>query len=96
MSSRYVIVSAPSFERQLKRLARHHPDLPDRLAEAMAVLRNDPANASRRYPVRKLTAVSPGEGQYRIRSGRFRIRYDISGRTVELLHCGLRREDTYR
>ena len=37
-----------------------------------------------------------GEGQYRLRLGRFRFRYDIAGREVRLLYCGLRREDTYR
>jgi hypothetical protein len=32
---------------------------------------------------------------YRLRSGRFRFRYDIAEREVVLLYCGLRREDTY-
>jgi mRNA-degrading endonuclease RelE of RelBE toxin-antitoxin system len=35
-------------------------------------------------------------GQYRLRLGRFRFRYDIEGRMVVLYYCGLRREDTYR
>jgi hypothetical protein len=37
----------------------------------------------------------PGQGQYRLRLGRFRFRYDIAGHEVALLYCGLRREDTY-
>jgi mRNA-degrading endonuclease RelE of RelBE toxin-antitoxin system len=39
--------------------------------------------------------VAADEGQYRLRSGRFRFRYDIEGREVVLHYCGLRREDTY-
>jgi mRNA-degrading endonuclease RelE of RelBE toxin-antitoxin system len=47
------------------------------------------------YPIKKLQGVSVGEGQHRLRSGRFRFSYDIAGREVVLLYCGLRREDTY-
>jgi mRNA-degrading endonuclease RelE of RelBE toxin-antitoxin system len=51
--------------------------------------------SSRRYPIRKLKSVLAGEGQYRLRSGRFRFRYDIADDEVVLLYCGLRKEDTY-
>jgi len=37
-----------------------------------------------------------GDGQYRIRFGRFRFRYDIERPVVYLKTCGIRREDTYR
>ena len=59
-------------------------------------LKADPYNRSRQYAIKKLEAVSQDEGQYRIRSGRFRFRYDISGQTVYLKACSLRREDSYR
>ena len=36
--------------------------------------------------------VAAGEGQYRLRSGRFRFRYDVDGLEVVLNGCGLRRE----
>ncbi|MGA2807113.1 MAG: hypothetical protein ABSE87_03210 [Terracidiphilus sp.] len=52
-------------------------------------------NKSQKYPIKKLQGVPAGEGQYRLRSGRFRFRYDIAEREVVLLYCGLRREDTY-
>jgi mRNA-degrading endonuclease RelE of RelBE toxin-antitoxin system len=55
----------------------------------------DPYNKNRKYPIKKLQGVPAGEGQYRLRSGRFRFRYDIADREVVLLYCGLRREDTY-
>jgi mRNA-degrading endonuclease RelE of RelBE toxin-antitoxin system len=55
----------------------------------------DPHNKSQKHQIKKLQGVSVGEGQYRLRSGRFRFRYDIAEREVVLLYCGLRREDTY-
>lgn len=68
------------------------------LAEAIEILTEDPYNISRRHPIRKLTGVVAGDGQYRLRLRRFRFRYDIDGpsRTVYLKACSLRREDTYR
>jgi mRNA-degrading endonuclease RelE of RelBE toxin-antitoxin system len=67
----------------------------ERFEEAIEVLSPDPQNKSHKYPIKKLTNVPAGEGQYRLRSGRFRFRYDVSGREAVLLYCGLRREDTY-
>ena len=63
---------------------------------AVAILSVDPYNRSRDHPIRKLESVRHGEGQYRLRLGRWRFRYDIYGREVVLHYCGLRREDTYR
>ena len=59
-------------------------------------LRSDPYNSGRRFAIKKLRDVVPGNGQYRMRLGRFRFRYDISGDAVTLVRCSLRREDTYR
>jgi hypothetical protein len=61
----------------------------------IGILSVDPYNKTRKYPIKKLQGVSAGEGQYRLRSRRFRFRYDVAGREVVLLYCGLRREDTY-
>ena len=46
--------------------------------------------------MKKLAGVTAGDAQYRIRSGRFGFRYDISEQVVYLKACSLRREDTYR
>lgn len=54
-------------------------------------------DASRTHPIRKLEGVPRDEGgQYQVRLGRFRFRYDIEGHALVLDYCGLRREDTYR
>jgi mRNA-degrading endonuclease RelE of RelBE toxin-antitoxin system len=91
----YTVTSTTHFDRLLKKLAPKHPELVGRFEEAIAILSLDPHNKSQKYQIKKLQGVSAGEGQYRLRSGRFRFRYDITELEVVLLYCGLRREDTY-
>jgi mRNA-degrading endonuclease RelE of RelBE toxin-antitoxin system len=93
--SAYSVSTTAHFDRLLKKLAPKHPDLVERFEEALHVLSSDPQNKSRRHAVKKLQSVPAGEGQYRLRSGRFRFRYDVAGDEVVLMYCGLRREDTY-
>jgi len=95
MSAPFSVRTTPRFDRLLHKLSRHHPDLPERFAQALAILETDPYNRSRSHPIKKLQGAKPGEGQYRLRFGRWRFRYDIWGREVELNYCGLRREQTY-
>jgi mRNA-degrading endonuclease RelE of RelBE toxin-antitoxin system len=52
--------------------------------EMIAVLEIDPLNTSRRHNIKKLTNVEEGEGQWRIRSGVYRLRYDIVAHDVIL------------
>ncbi len=93
--SAYTVVTTSHFDRLMKKLAPKHPELVKRFEDAISVLSEDPHNRSGRHAIRKLENVPAGEGQYRLRSGRFRFRYDIEEREVVLLYCGLRREDTY-
>ena len=95
MTPTFAIAAAARFEREFQKLARRHEELLDVYERAVSILRTDPYNRSRSHPIKKLTDVSPGDGQYRIRLGRWRLRYDIEGQTVRLKYCGLRREDTY-
>jgi mRNA-degrading endonuclease RelE of RelBE toxin-antitoxin system len=91
----YSVITTGHFDRLLKKLAPKHPDIVERFEEAIEILSLDPFNNGRRHPIKKLEGVAAGDGQYRLRSGRFRFRYDVVRREVVLLHCGLRREDTY-
>ena len=84
------------FERAFKKLVRRHADLTARLASVTAIPRTDPYNRTCSHPIKKLEGVQAGEGQYRIRSGRFRFRYDVEGQIVFLKACALRTEQTYR
>jgi hypothetical protein len=61
----------------------------------LATLEEDPLNRTRTHQIRKPANVKAGEGQYRLRLGRWRFRYDVSDGEVTLRYCGLRREDTY-
>ena len=79
----------------MKHLTRQHPDLAERVVGAFRILQSDPYNLTRHHQIRKLTDVKSGQGQYRLRLARWRFRYDIAGGIVELVYCGLRREDTY-
>ena len=86
------------FDRLLKKLASQHPqEAGEMFAQALAILKTDPYNRSRRHPIKKLEGVPPGGGQYRLKLRRWRFRYDIwsDRQEVELNFCGLRREDTY-
>jgi len=91
----YSVITTAHFDRLLKKLSPKHPDLVERFEEAISILASDPHNKSRRHPIKKLQGVPAGEGSYRLRSGRFRFRYDIKEYEVVLLYCGQRREDTY-
>lgn len=92
----FLVATTRRFDRELKKLASKHDSLPEIFRSVFETLKSDPYNRGRQYPIKKLEAVSAKDGQYRIRSGRFRFRYDIEGQTVCLKACSLRREDTYR
>lgn len=95
MTPSFAVAAATSFERDFQKLAKRHESLLDAYERAVSILNTDPYNRSRSHPIKKLTDISPGNAQYRIRIGRWRFRYDIEGQTVRLKYCGLRREDTY-
>jgi mRNA-degrading endonuclease RelE of RelBE toxin-antitoxin system len=90
----FSVLTTSHFDRLMKKLAPKHPELAERFEQTIAILSVDPFNKSGKYPIKKLVGVSAGEGQYRLRSGRFRFRYDVEGFEVVLHYCGLRREDT--
>lgn len=96
MTSSFSVRSTPQFERLARSLRKGHPDFVDRLAQALETLGADPHNVNRSHPIKKLIGVKQGDGQYRLRLGSWRFRYDIYGQEVVLVFCGLRSEDTYR
>ena len=96
MTPRFSVRTVPAFGRLARRLADEHPEFIRLLAQAIEILEADPHNAGRAQNILKLKGAASGGGQYRLRLARFRFRYDIAGREVVLVYCGLRREDTYR
>jgi mRNA-degrading endonuclease RelE of RelBE toxin-antitoxin system len=96
MTPGFVVHATSRFDRMARALRSKHPGIFTDCLEAMAtILHEDPLNRNRRYDIKKLHGVASGEGQCRLRIGRFRFRYDIKGREVVIHRCGLRREDTY-
>lgn len=95
MTPLYSVQTTPRYERLSNKLLKGHRDFGATEQSAVAILTEDPYNQSRRYHIKKLEAVPAGEGQFRLALGRWRFRYDITVRMVELHYCGLRREDTY-
>lgn len=96
MTPPFSVCTTARFERLARAVLKGHPELHAVQDRAVEILKTDPHNRARAYPIKKLVAVPPGEGQWRLSLGRFRFRYDIYGREVVLQYCGLRREDTYR
>ena len=84
--------SSPSFERDIRRLTKRNPNLLLKIEEAAAILSVDPYNTTRSYNIKKLNAVRPGEGEWRIRIGDYRIRYDVFGSDVVLYSFRHRKE----
>jgi mRNA-degrading endonuclease RelE of RelBE toxin-antitoxin system len=91
----YSVVTTSHFDRLMKKLASRHSELAERFEATIAILSADPYNKSGQHAIKKLMGVAAGEGQYRLRSGRFRFRYDVEKPEAVLHYCGLRREDTY-
>jgi len=96
MTPAFSVRTTPRYDRLAKALQRGHPKFFTYHSSALEILAVDPYNHSRRYHIKKLEGVPPGDGQRRLTLGRWRFRYDISENLVELHYCGLRREDTYR
>ena len=96
MTPRFSVRVSPRCRPLLARLTEQHRDFPQVHVRAVEILEQDPANVRRQHHILKLKDTARGDGQWRLRLGRFRFRYDIYESEVLLLYCGLRREDTHR
>ncbi|MFQ6130896.1 MAG: type II toxin-antitoxin system RelE/ParE family toxin [Armatimonadota bacterium] len=95
MARRYRVVAGPAFEREVRRLRKRQPRVYESLLEAVELLESDPYNREGGANVRKLVNVPPGEGQFRLRLGDYRLRYDIAEDEV-ILHTIRPRARSYR
>ena len=96
MTSSFVVRTTSAFDRSLRKLTSRHAELADLYADVLNIVSTDPYNRSGTHSIKKLVDVRPGYGQYRIRAGRFRFRYDFEDQIVYLKFCSLRSEGTYR
>ncbi len=95
MTPPFTVLTSPHFERLAKVQLKRHREFAAVIDRAIRILQKDPYNQDRTQAIKKL-ACAQNEGQWRLRLGRWRFRYDIVGQMVQLKYCGLRREDTYR
>ncbi|KKS38280.1 MAG: hypothetical protein A3G49_02465 [Candidatus Sungbacteria bacterium RIFCSPLOWO2_12_FULL_41_11] len=90
--AKYIVLTTSLFDREAGKLAKFHRNITDVLSSVIFVLENDPFNNSRHYDIRKLESVKHGEGQFRIRLGQWRIRYDVEDDKVILYSFRDRKE----
>lgn len=95
MADPYRVLTTAAFERQAKKLIGRNKKLGAVLERLVAVLVEDPHNAAGKHQIKKLSGLKPGEGQWRIRWGDYRLRYDIFERDV-ILHSLRDRKEAYR
>jgi mRNA-degrading endonuclease RelE of RelBE toxin-antitoxin system len=95
MPGAYRVLTTPSFEREFKKLIKKNPEIGKYLEQTVEILESDPQNVTRSHDIKQLKDIKPGEGQFRIRKGEWRLRYDVSGRDV-VLHSFRRRMEAYR
>lgn len=92
MSARFQVITPPACERDVRRATRRNLVLASTFEDMIAILEVDPYNRTKQYDITKLTEVKPGMGQWRIRHGDYRLRYDIFGQDVVLYSFRHRRE----
>ena len=95
MAERFSVRTTPRFDRLARALRQRNKEFTVRYRH-VAILTDEPYNRSRTHQMKKLVDVKPGEGQWRLRLGRWRFRYDIEGSEVVLYVSGLRDERTCR
>jgi len=91
----FIVKTNTHFDKLMKVLSKRYFELPDIYVEAVEILEEDPYNLSKRFNIKKLTDVTDGLGKFRLRLGRWRFRYNVSGNAVIFYYCGIRSEDTY-
>ena len=88
------LLPSTRFKRDFVEIYKRNRDIIRKIEPLKIILFHDPYNRSRRYDIKKVKDVPRGEGQYRIRSGKYRLRYDIIGDDV-VLHSFKHRKEEY-
>ena len=91
---RYTILSTAAFERAARKLIKKVPHIEESLQSARLILEADPFNLTKRHQIKKLHGVPESEGQWRLRIGVYRLRYDVEAKTV-VLRTVRRRGEAY-
>lgn len=92
MSPSFHVITPPACERDVRRATRRNSVLASTFEDMIAILEADPYNRTKEHDITKLTEIRPGQGQWRIRHGDYRLRYDIFSQDVVLYSFRHRRE----
>ncbi len=95
MAAPFRVLTTEAFERQARKAIRGKRALAGVLEKLVPILCDDPYNLTGIHKIKKLAGVDAGDGQWRIRFGDYRIRYDIVGNDV-VLHSFRDRKEAYR
>lgn len=85
MSVSFCVRSTSHFERDARKRVKRNHTLLKILNEVVIILSEDPKNISGKYDIKKLRGTKVGEGQWRIRIGDYRIRYDVFDRELDIV-----------
>ena len=91
-TQKFRLMATSGYERDIRSLIRQNPDILNMAERALNILEQDPYNKTRQYDVKKLKGVEVGKGQWRIRVGKYRLRYDIFNQDVVLYSFRHRKE----
>jgi mRNA-degrading endonuclease RelE of RelBE toxin-antitoxin system len=92
MPSSFRIVYTTAFKRDIKSFIGRNKDGYRQFIKLLELLHEDPYNVTRKKNIKKLAGTAPGDGQWRIRSGKYRLRYDIFEKDVILYSFSHRKE----
>ena len=91
--TKFRVFTTSSFDRDIKKFSKfHHNNIESIFKEAILILGTDPYNISRNHNIKKLSDIKRGDGQFRIRIGDWRVRYDVENDTVILYSFKNRKE----
>jgi len=94
MPQLFRLLPSTRFKQDFEEILKRNRDLIRKLEPMKTILLHDPYNRSGRYDIKKLKDVPVGEGQWRIRSGKYRLRYEIIGADV-ILYSFKHRKEAY-
>jgi len=94
MPSNFRIHITSHFKRDAQRVITQNPELGIALEQVKSILTQDPYNKTRRFDIKKLKNIEAGKGQWRIRVGKYRLRYDILDKDI-ILYSFCHRKEAY-
>jgi mRNA-degrading endonuclease RelE of RelBE toxin-antitoxin system len=59
----FSVQTTAAFDREFRKLAKHHRDLIGHYRDTVIILANDPYNRRREHNIKKLEGAAPGDGQ---------------------------------